>query len=308
MDNDFKRQTPRPFGQQLRPLQPSSPRPVNSFRPMPMQPRPAAQQAAAQPLQQPQQPITPAAAPLPQVPAQQHVQTPPQATFTPAPPVQQLDTPEPQANPKNTQPAPLSFEPPKKSKKSGKIKRIILTVLPITIIIAAIIGGVLYIGNTGQKVNEQAKQITTLESQLRSAQQTNLDLNRQIATLPGITIGLTQAEQNNVIAAITSGTYAAIKPFFIENTLVILAGSDGIGRRTPEQTVKDLDYLSKASQPWNFALDTETLDNYRDGDYAQYFPEGAIIGKSADGKVVSLSTTTTGQISVVFMAPDESLL
>lgn len=309
MDNDFKRSTPRPTGQNLRPMQPMQPRSPGTFnRPQNTQPRPAAQQPL-QPSINPSPSIqpkpvnpSPAVQPIQQPPYQKPInQQPAQATpIQPqAPQVQQANTPVHNTN---------SFTPPKKEKKPNRFKKVLITILPILIIVAAIVVVVLYVLGARNTVSEQETQIETLKAQLRSAQQTNLDLNRQIATLPGITIGLTQAEQNNVTAAVTSGNYAALKPFFIENTLVILAASDGIGRRSPEQAVKDLDYLNEASQPWNFSLDSDTLDNYRDGDYAQYFPEGAIIGRSADGKVVSLSTTTTGQISVVFMSPDEALL
>lgn len=310
MDNDFKRQTPRPYNLGPRPMQPSVHRQPLTPRNPTATPRPA--QSFQGNMSANANTVAPQAKPVvvaQNMPSGAHispVQPKPQPVFTPANPI---TTQEQTSVPPETQaPNTLNFEPPKKSKQNGKLKKLFFTILPITIIVVAIIGLVIFIGNSQKTLNEQKTQITTLESQLRSAQQTNLDLNRQIATLPGITIGLTQAEQNNVTSAISSGNYSAIKPFLIENNLVILAGSDGIGRRSPSQAVKDLEYLKTSTQPWNFALDTTTLDNYRDGDYAQYFPEGAIIGKSADGKVVSLSTTTTGQISVIFMAPDDSML
>ncbi len=61
------------------------------------------------------------------------------------------------------------------------------------------------------------------------------------------------------------------------------------------------------TDPWDFALDATTLTHYRQGDYGQYFPAGAIVGRSTDGHVLSLIPGGRG-ITTIFMCLDEILL
>ena len=119
---------------------------------------------------------------------------------------------------------------------------------------------------------------------------------------------VTDANREAIQEAVTNKAYGDLTPFFGESVTIILAASEGLGARTPTQAVEDLAYLNSATAPWNFELDEETLTAYGTGGYATYFPEDAVVGKSANNYVVSFSFTSTGEISTIFIAPDAELL
>jgi hypothetical protein len=85
---------------------------------------------------------------------------------------------------------------------------------------------------------------------------------------------------------------------------VIVAASDGLGSRTPEQAVNDLKTLA-STKDWNFKLEAKTVATYQDGDYSIYFPAGALVGKSSDGHVVSFVFNDTGKITGIFIAASD---
>jgi hypothetical protein len=89
---------------------------------------------------------------------------------------------------------------------------------------------------------------------------------------------------------------------------VIIAASGGVGDRAPTQAVSDISsYISSSTDPWNFALAKTETDGYAKGFYAQYFPGIAVIGKSANGIVISFSFDCNGKINTVFLAAQGTL-
>lgn len=114
--------------------------------------------------------------------------------------------------------------------------------------------------------------------------------------------------KENIAAAISSGNTAALQGYMAQKVRVIIAASEGVGDRTPAQAISDLKYLDSATDPWNFNLNDTTLAQYGAGGYGQYFPAGAVVGRSADDKVVSFTFDAGGKISGIFMAADAELL
>ena len=93
---------------------------------------------------------------------------------------------------------------------------------------------------------------------------------------------------------------------------VVLTGG-AQGPRTPDQAGMDLsDFLNgDASSPpaqYDFALPEATLVAYRDGDYAEYFPPTALVGRGPDNRVVAFSFDCAGLIDTMLLVSDESLL
>lgn len=88
---------------------------------------------------------------------------------------------------------------------------------------------------------------------------------------------------------------------------VIIAAAEGIGDRTPTQAISDLKYVENATDPWDFDLPVATLTAYATGDYTQYFPDGALVGKSADNRVISFTFNSSGKISGIFMSAADIL-
>lgn len=175
----------------------------------------------------------------------------------------------------------------------------------VVIVLLLVAGGWFYYSYSQKQLDKKDAEIATLTKNLGDAQALASGV-----TKTGISSGavLTQDDKNQITAAINSGNYAAIQNKLGEPVLVVVAGSDGYGRRSATQAVNDLAYLKTAKQPWNFNLSEETLTKYSTGKYAQYFPDSAIVGQSADNKVVSLILTPAGKIGVIFMAESPAVL
>lgn len=109
-------------------------------------------------------------------------------------------------------------------------------------------------------------------------------------------------------SAVTSGDYTALEPHLADPVYVILAASEAYGDQTPTEAVNSLDYLDGAGGGWDFAPATSDLNAYRNGDYAQYFPVGAVVGISSDDYVVSFTFDSSGDIGGIFISPDAGLL
>ncbi|MBI4033451.1 hypothetical protein HY379_00450 [Candidatus Saccharibacteria bacterium] len=108
--------------------------------------------------------------------------------------------------------------------------------------------------------------------------------------------------------AVKAGKYADIQSLMAAKLNIIIAASEGLGTRTSAQAVADLKTLDTGSDPWNFALTTAVVSAYQDGDYAQYFPVGALVGKAANDQVVSFVFNNSGKISAIFIAANADIL
>jgi hypothetical protein len=115
------------------------------------------------------------------------------------------------------------------------------------------------------------------------------------------TTGATEVSSDikaNVADAISSRNTAALESYMGDSVKVIIAASEGIGDRTPAQAVADLNYLSSATDPWDFDLPEATIDDWQTGDYASYFPETLrVIGRSSDGYVVVFKFNSSEKIT-----------
>jgi hypothetical protein len=87
---------------------------------------------------------------------------------------------------------------------------------------------------------------------------------------------------------------------------IAIAASDFDDDRTRDQAVTDLEYL-RAEGEWEWDLDAETLEAFRAGPYEERFPEDAVVGRSADGYVVSFDPDGDRVVGV-FVSRSVSLL
>lgn len=192
----------------------------------------------------------------------------------------------------------------KKEKKTGKTVGLVFLVL--VLIAAAGAGGWWY---RDQQANET---ISAKNQEIAAANQKAEDLAKKLdeaKTSEKTTTSLPSEEvRNNIQAAVRSKNYAAMSEYMADKVSVIIAASEGLGSRTPSQAVEDMKYLDSATDPWDFDLSAETLDGYMSGGYGMYMPEGSLVGKSADGKVVSISFNGEGKIVGVFMSASADLL
>jgi hypothetical protein len=84
------------------------------------------------------------------------------------------------------------------------------------------------------------------------------------------------------------------------------AASDFDADRTPNLAVTDLDYI-EGSSGWNWDLGDDMLATFQAGKYADEFPDGAIVGESAEGYVISITIDAT-DVTSIFISKSESLV
>lgn len=101
---------------------------------------------------------------------------------------------------------------------------------------------------------------------------------------------------------------AALEGYMTDPVTVVLAASEKGGPVTPAQAVQDLNYLSGATDPWDFNLSAVTLASYKNGFYGQYFGDMTVVGKSANDYVVSFMIDTNNKITTIFMTGSADLL
>lgn len=172
-----------------------------------------------------------------------------------------------------------------------------LIILLIILVLAAI-------GGVGYKVfkKEPAKPAASSTPAASSSESTTKE------TKPATTTTAPSAAQlENMKAAIESENTAALEGYMAASVNVILAASEAYGPQTPVQAVKDVDYV-KDGTTWDFALPAATLTKYQTGDYKQYFPTTALVGKSSNNYVISFQFDSAGKINGIFMTNNASIL
>ncbi len=196
-------------------------------------------------------------------------------------------------------------------KKTKKIKPMYLRLLALTVAGAAILGVYFWQTNEISKVRDDYEaQISELQDRISELQKDAKKSSDKKSTEK--TTGATEVSSDikaNVADAISSRNTAALESYMGDSVKVIIAASEGIGDRTPAQAVADLNYLSSATDPWDFDLPEATIDDWQTGDYASYFPETLrVIGRSSDGYVVVFKFNSSEKITDIFMAVNDDLL
>jgi len=208
------------------------------------------------------------------------------------------------------------IEPVKPAKKS--FNKIVLHVLFI-LILGGAVAGVSYWWRdktaneieSQQTANLSSLQKTTdsLRTQLAAEKVKNTKttvVTNQTACTP---VAPSASVIESIKASITSGNTAALEGYMAASVNTILAATEAYGPQTAAQSVSDVtSFIADATSPWNFALTASILSSYGSGGYEQYFPNNAIVGKSANGKVISFSFDCNAKISTVFLAASEELL
>jgi hypothetical protein len=115
----------------------------------------------------------------------------------------------------------------------------------------------------------------------------------------------------NVKASITSGNTAALGGYMEASVNVILAATEGIGPSTHDQAIAAIsNFITSDNNSWDydFSLPAATLDSYGSGDYSAYFPDGAVVGKASNDRVISFVFGCDGKIKTVFMSIASDIL
>ena len=197
----------------------------------------------------------------------------------------------------------------KQNSKKSKMKVVIYTL--ITLLVAAGVGGVVYWWRDSVATSFQKEQASDISSQ----KATIADLKKKLAdakaaadsTEPCTDVAPKTATIDSIKASITSGNTSALAGYMASSVNVILAATEAYGPQTPTQAVDDISsFISTDNTSWdyNFALSAATLSGYQNGDYKQYFPAIALVGKASNNQVISFSFDCDGKIDTVFMLKD----
>lgn len=215
---------------------------------------------------------------------------------------------EAQSDQNNEQQNEHKTEKPKKN-RSG-LKKAVIVLLVIIIAAGAAYGGYWYRGEQAKKeISEKDTQIASLQSEKDALQKQLEEANAQDdSSEESTSTSPSAADLENIEAAITSGNTAALESYMAKKVTVILAASECCGSRTQAQAVADLAYIDGATDPWDFDLPQSTLDGYASGDYKQYFPDDALVGKSANNYVISFTFDDSGDIDGIFVTNNAKLL
>lgn len=203
----------------------------------------------------------------------------------------------------------VTADQPKPSQKDRKL-RLNASALIIVLLIGAGLGAYWWRDQSAKKaIEKQQAETAQIQALLTKAEQDLAAEKAKSSAAPSATPPPSTAETDeNIAAAINSGNTAALESYMASTIRVIIAASEGVGDRTPAQAIADLAYLDSATEPWDFSLPSATLDGYSSGDYAMYFPAGALVGRSEDDKVVAFTFNGAGKIDGIFMAANADLL
>ena len=111
-----------------------------------------------------------------------------------------------------------------------------------------------------------------------------------------------------IVAVLEGADAAAIVPLFADQVESVHAASEFGPPLEASAAAADLAYVADPATTWTMPLEEVVVDTYRVGYYADYFPEGAAVALSVDGRVASFQVNEAGAIDTVFMSVDEQLL
>ena len=117
------------------------------------------------------------------------------------------------------------------------------------------------------------------------------------------------AARATIVGAFETGDTYLIEPLMSDPTEVLIAASEYWVEVDPVQATVDLNYVVGDGAAWSFDIPPAELATWRTHFYAPHIPEGAVIGRSASGAVVSFTLDADGFVTKIFMSiSDEFML
>ena len=202
--------------------------------------------------------------------------------------------------------------PGSKSAKKGHGKTIFVILLIILLVAAGVVAYWWRDKTATESINSQATSIDTLKAEIKTLDTELAEAklaNPVDCDLPCTPTAPSATAIENIQASITSGNTAALASYMATTVRVVLAASEGLGSVVSAEAASSVsDFISTATEPWDFALSASLLGQYVAGSYGPYFPSIAVVGASANHKLISFDFDCDGKISTVFMVSDQSIL
>lgn len=190
-------------------------------------------------------------------------------------------------------------------KGKGVVKKVLVFVL-VLLLVAGAAGGAYWwrdsVAMSAEK--EQASDIAKYKSTIADLKKELAEAKTVDSSEPCTEVAPKVAVLDNIKASVTSGNTAALAGYMASTVNVILAATEAYGPQTAAQAVESIsDFISADSTSWDydFSLATSVLSGYQSGDYKQYFPDTAVVGKASNKQVISFSFDCDGKIDTVFM-------
>ncbi len=117
----------------------------------------------------------------------------------------------------------------------------------------------------------------------------------------------------NIVDAMSSGNTAALDGYLAGTVYMKYAASEVAGDVSDHvRIINNLSAVTSPTAVWDFNLPASVVENYRNnsgsaGAYVEDFPEGALVGRSSEDKVISF-TIVGGLITRIFIANTEYAL
>jgi hypothetical protein len=183
------------------------------------------------------------------------------------------------------------------------------------IVIAILLAGLGYLGwqwwvlsQDKTRLENEAQSLRTEADQLKMQLAAALAAKKEEDAPKACDSTITQELKDNIRDAVSSKNLAALASYMTDPVTVILAASEGLGPRTPDQAVTDMEYINMGTAPWDFNLPAATIATYEAGFYKDYFDNNTVVGKSANKYVVSVDFDDCAKINKVFMTGSEDQL
>ncbi len=173
----------------------------------------------------------------------------------------------------------------------------------LTVILVALIGGgAYYIGTKNSLTLAPSQTPVPSSSALASA---SPEVSSTPSPTPNPTVAPAMLE--NIKASIVSKNTAALEGYMENKVNVIIEATECCGDLTKVKAISELDYLSTAALPWNFD-DNNPIAIALKQKNPDAFPEGVIIGTSANRMLVSFTLNEDKtKIAKIYMAVDYKL-
>jgi len=207
---------------------------------------------------------------------------------------------------------PKSNEKPPKVPASKQSKIIMWVSIAVGVILLAAIGYLIWLAMSLMSQNtaltkdktDALSKVSSLTEQLAAAQKTS----SSTTTTTACNSTPTTALKDTIHDAISSGNTAALEGYMASSVTVVIAASEKGGAESAAEAVADLNYVSSATDPWNFNIAAGTLTAWKAGSYKQYFTSTSYQGEAASKQAISFDFDCNGKINKIFMSVSSDLL
>lgn len=191
--------------------------------------------------------------------------------------------------------------------KRSALNTTLIVLLVIALMALAAFGGYMLRDKTAADLKtQQSTEISSLKTEKTNLEKQLADKTAEFNANSFISPVATVID--SIKSSITSKNTAALEGYMSKSAIAIDGSSfNSTGDTTATQVVLRItNFIKDATTPWNFDLTDTVKESYTKLDYKM--SNNLVIGKSANGKVISFTFDSNGKISSVLLSANENLL